>query len=77
LLIRTCQLSRDFGATLKSLASWAVIWVANQGGNSVTLLTRDGVIIGTYSVGTIPTGICFDGNAVWIANKASNNLLRR
>jgi hypothetical protein len=24
-----------------------------------------------------PTGICFDGNAVWIANKASNNLLRR
>jgi hypothetical protein len=37
----------------------------------------NGQLVGTYPVGTTPTGICFDGNAVWIANRASNNVLRR
>jgi YVTN family beta-propeller protein len=52
----------------------ATLWVANQGGNSVTQLTRDGVIIGSYPVETAPAGIVFDGRSIWVTNSGSNTV---
>lgn len=46
--------------------------------NTVTQLDCiTGQLIDTSPVGNSPLGLCFDGTAVWVANKTSNNLLRR
>jgi len=30
--------------------------------------------LGTFAVGTNPTGICSDGTNIWVANSGSNNV---
>ncbi|MBZ5658750.1 MAG: hypothetical protein LAO56_26215 [Acidobacteriia bacterium] len=45
------------------------IWVTNQGSNSVTKVgASNGVVLGTFNVGTTPKGIAFDGASIWVAN---------
>lgn len=46
------------------------IWVAN-GDNTVTVLTQDGQLVGTYATGATPKGMAFDGLNMWIQNSAA------
>jgi DNA-binding beta-propeller fold protein YncE len=34
----------------------------------------DGVTLGTFSVGTSPAGIAFDGTNIWVTNRGSNTV---
>jgi hypothetical protein len=61
----------------------ASIWVSNYGfpcqgcGNTVTKLrASDGMILGTFVVGTGPAGIAFDGANIWVANYGSNDVTK-
>jgi len=55
----------------------ANIWVANEGGNSVTKLrANDGTNLGTFAVGTEPFGLAFDGANIWVANGISNTVTK-
>jgi hypothetical protein len=52
------------------------ILVSNEtGGNSVAkLLASDGSIVGTYSVGSAPQFICFDGTNIWTSNSGDGTV---
>ncbi len=53
----------------------ANIWVTNAGSKNVTKLQAStGKVLGTFSVGTVPTGIAFDGANIWVANYGSNTV---
>lgn len=38
------------------------------------LRVRDGVVLGTFAVGTAPEGVAFDGTNIWVANFSSKNV---
>jgi len=42
--------------------------VTNSDDNTVAVLGNRGGIKKTYTVGTFPTGILFDGTNIWVAN---------
>ena len=44
------------------------MWVANFNSNNVTELTRTATTLGTFAVGTGPSGIAFDGMNMWVTN---------
>lgn len=51
----------------------ANIWVANYGSNSVTKLeANDGKVLGTFTVGTEPANVAFDGANIWVTNWVTN-----
>jgi len=53
------------------------IWVANEGGNSVSkLLASTGSVVGTYPVGADPIAITFDGGNIWVANLGSDTVTK-
>ena len=55
-------------------AHGASIWVANNESGTVTKLNAStGATLGTYSVGTYPAGICFDGASIWVANEGQRH----
>jgi len=55
----------------------ANIWVANSGSNNVMKLrASDGVLQGTFAVGSSPTGVAFDGANIWVANYSSANVTK-
>ena len=50
----------------------ANIWVANQGGNTVTKFRAgDGANLGNFTAGGSPFGVAFDGANIWVANRAA------
>lgn len=44
------------------------MWITNSGSNTVTAMSLDGAILGTYPTGAVPRGLAFDGRSVWVAN---------
>jgi len=49
--------------------------VTNSGSGSVTkLLASTGATLGTYTVGTSPYWLAFDGTNIWVANGGGNNV---
>ncbi|MFC1971050.1 YncE family protein [Chloroflexota bacterium] len=40
------------------------------------LQASDGSPLGTYAVGSVPYGICFDGANIWVANYGSNDVTK-
>src|SRR5918997_1063984 len=52
------------------------VFVANQFGNTVTKLSADGAVVGTYPVGRRPVAVAFYGVSVWVANYLSNDVMR-
>ncbi len=52
-------------------------WVTHSQGNDVSKVrSSDGVVLGTFSVGTAPTGIAFDGESIWVANTFDDSVTR-
>jgi hypothetical protein len=53
------------------------VWVANERSNTVTKLTADGVLVGSYAVGTRPSALAADnaGN-IWVANNKANTVMK-
>jgi DNA-binding beta-propeller fold protein YncE len=44
-------------------------------GSGVSCLrASDGANLGTFNVGTYPTGVAFDGANIWVTNGGSNNV---
>ena len=39
-------------------------------------MARTGAVVGTYSVGTYPAGLAFDGTNIWVANNGSNSVTK-
>jgi DNA-binding beta-propeller fold protein YncE len=51
------------------------MWVANTTSNNVTKLrARDGANLGTFSVGSAPENLAFDGANMWVSNSASDTV---
>jgi len=53
------------------------IWVSNSSvshGMLTKIRADDGVVLGTYAVGSGPYGMVFDGASIWVANYKSNDL---
>jgi len=49
--------------------------VTNSMSNTVTKLrASDGMRLGTFSVGSYPLGIAFDGANIWVTNTNSNTV---
>jgi DNA-binding beta-propeller fold protein YncE len=49
--------------------------VANEDNNNVTkLLASTGAVVGTYTAGSFPTGVAFDGTNIWVANSGGNTV---
>jgi DNA-binding beta-propeller fold protein YncE len=49
--------------------------VANNNGNNVSKLrASDGVNLGTFSVGSAPENVAFDGANIWVSNSVSNTV---
>ncbi len=40
------------------------------------LLASTGAVVGTYSVGTNPYGVAFDGTNIWVANQTSSSVTK-
>jgi len=40
------------------------------------LRASDGTVLGTFSVGSQPIGVAFDGANIWVANQLSNNVTK-
>jgi DNA-binding beta-propeller fold protein YncE len=55
---------------------WVVCGNGTSGGVVNKVRTTDGLVLGTYSVGTDPTGIAFDGTSMWVANRGDNTVSR-
>jgi len=53
------------------------MWVSNQFGASLTeLRASDGTNLGTFSVGSGPTGVAFDGANIWTANSFGGDVTK-
>ena len=51
--------------------------MANSHINIITKVrARDGVVLGTFAVGSAPEGVAFDGTNIWVANTTSNNVTK-
>jgi YVTN family beta-propeller protein len=51
------------------------VWVANQGGNTVTELNAStGAVVQTIGVGDFPDAVSSDGTHVWVANAGGNTM---
>jgi len=49
----------------------------NGGRNTVTkLLTSNGTVVGTYSIGKVPYAVAFDGTNSWVTNEGSNDVTK-
>ena len=70
------------GASAAGQAPWAVaydgtsIWVTNAGTSTVTKLSSDGVVVGTFGVGIDPRGIACDGPNIWVTNASSSTVTK-
>ena len=42
----------------------------------VTELSTNGTVLGTFAVGTNPSGIAFDGANLWVANEGSDTVTK-
>ena len=42
--------------------------------NVTKLRARDGAVLGTFAVGSGPTGVALDGANIWVANEGSNTV---
>jgi len=64
------------GGPVALASDGANIWVACQGGKGTVakLAGTSGALLGTYTAGTTPEGIVFDGAHIWVANYGSNNV---
>jgi len=53
-----------------------LIWVANNlvAGTATKLRASDGANLGTFSVGSFPFGVAFDGAHIWVANGVGNSV---
>jgi DNA-binding beta-propeller fold protein YncE len=52
--------------------------VANSGSNTVTKVrASDGSNLGTFTVGSSPEGVAFDGANIWVANQGSSTVSKR
>jgi DNA-binding beta-propeller fold protein YncE len=69
-----------FGVPVKAYGAICVgstIWIANDGGNSVTKLrTTDGSVLRTIPVGLNPEAFAFDGSSVWVTNSRSQSVTK-
>jgi len=62
-----------FGGALGSAFDGENIWIANNFVNKVTKVrASDGVVLGSYAVGSSPQGVAFDGTNIWVANLSGN-----
>jgi len=53
------------------------VWVSNQNNNTVTeLRASDGTNLGTFSVGSTPRGLVYDGTYIWVMNAGSKTVTR-
>ena len=53
------------------------LWSIGRNLNNVLKFrTSDGVVVGTYAVGTTPTDLVFDGENIWVVNSVSNNVTK-
>jgi DNA-binding beta-propeller fold protein YncE len=51
------------------------IWVANLSSNNVTKLrASNGAVLGSFTVGTQPLSLAFDGATIWVVNFGSNSI---
>ncbi|MBK6749071.1 MAG: hypothetical protein IPG67_03445 [Acidobacteria bacterium] len=51
--------------------------MGNISSNNLTKLrATDGLILGTFAVGSNPHGVGFDGANMWVANGVSNNVIK-
>ncbi len=50
------------------------LWTANSFANTVTKISLDGKVVGSYPVGEGPLALASDGVALWVANQTSNTL---
>ena len=51
--------------------------MANADSSNVTKLrASDGALLGTFTVGTTPYGVAFDGANIWVANSGSDNVTK-
>ena len=49
------------------------VWVTNQNSGNVSELSPTGALLGTYTVGSLPSAIAIDGAGnVWVAKEGSN-----
>jgi DNA-binding beta-propeller fold protein YncE len=44
--------------------------------NVMKLKASDGSLVGTYAVGDVPFGICFDGANIWVTNLLDNTVTK-
>jgi YVTN family beta-propeller protein len=63
---------------LAAVCSDGVVYVVNNGGDSVTKLNAtDGTNLGSITVGRSPIGIAISGSNVWVTNSGSNTVTKR
>jgi sugar lactone lactonase YvrE len=54
-----------------------IIWVTNEESNNVMRLrVRDGAVLETFKVGTLPLQVFFDGKNIWVTNGRSESVSR-
>lgn len=52
------------------------MWITTNAGTVVKLRGTDGVLLGTFPVGTSPAEVAFDGTSVWVVNGGSDDVTR-
>jgi len=53
------------------------MWVAVSSTNKVVKLRlKDGALLGSFNVGSVPYGVVFDGANIWVVNFASSNVTK-
>jgi DNA-binding beta-propeller fold protein YncE len=63
---------------LSAVFSEGVIYVVNNGGDSITKLSAlDGTNLGSISVGRGPVGLAVSGKNVWVTNSGGNSVTKR
>ena len=49
-----------------------IVWVTNEDSNNLMKLrTSDGAVLETFTVGTLPLQVAFDGANIWVTNGRS------
>ena len=52
------------------------MWISAFGDNTVVRMALDGSVLGTYSVGSGPKPLVFDGANIWVGNTGSNTVTK-